>query len=136
MLELIDREERYEIFLDASPWGILVSDKTFRIVYANKTLQLMSGYSLNEMLGEHIQKLMPRSDRKVHTVHEKKYIKSPHQRQGNHGLHPKILSKYGIEIPVEISLSPTKVQGQTYFFASIRPLESLFNTVEGKEIDN
>lgn len=131
--ELIEREQRYEVFLNASPWGILVVDQTFHIVYINRTLERMSGYSVSELQGQHMHTLMPKDDRKVHTQREKEYIKSPYDRQGNHGLRPRILCKDGGIVPIEVSISPTRIEGKAFFFASIRPLESLFNTVEGKE---
>lgn len=131
--ELIESEQKYETFLNSSPWGILVVDQTFHIVFANKRLELMSGYSVKEMRGQHLHMLMPKEDRKVHVKHEKEYVKNPHERQGNHGLKPRILHRDGHIIPVEISLSPTKIDGKTFFFASIRSITSLFNTVDGVE---
>jgi PAS domain S-box-containing protein len=131
--ELLDRigeqEERYQAFLDASPWGILVVDKTFHIVYMNKTLERMSGQSHHELRGQHLHALIPQEDRQVHTQREKEYIAHPAVREGNHGFRPRLLHKDGHVIPVEISLAPTKVQGKTYYFASIRHLSSLLNTV-------
>jgi PAS domain S-box-containing protein len=133
MDRVLEQEEKYESFLNASPWGILVTDKTFRIVYINRTLERMTGYSINELMGKHIKVLMEKSVAKTHAKHEQEYVKNIRAREGNHGRHPKILSKSGTLIPVEISFAPTKVQGQTFFFASIRDIESLFNTLDGQE---
>lgn len=130
---LIAQDEMYESFLNNSPWGLLVVDKTFHIVYINKTLERMCGYSLDELRGEHLHKLLPKEDRRAHTHYEKAYVKNPHGREGNHGLKPRILHSDGHLVPVEISLAPMKVGGQTFFAASIRHLKSLFNTVEGEE---
>lgn len=130
---LIAQDEMYESFLNNSPWGLLVVDKTFHIVYVNKTLERMSGYSLDELRGQHLHQIMPKEDRKAHRIHEAKYLQSPHEREGNHGLKPKLLHKDGHHVPVEISLATMAVGGQTFFAASIRHLGSLFNTVEGKE---
>lgn len=132
MDELIDREEEYSAFLNASPWGIVVVDVTFHIVYCNNTFEKMTGYNLREIIGEHLHSLMPKPDRKAHIVHEKEYVKQPHARAGNHGLKPRLLLKDKTILPVEISIAPTRVRGKQMFFASIRPLETLFNTVEGK----
>jgi len=133
MERVIQQEEMYVSFLNASPWGILVTDKTFKIVFINQTLERMSGYGISEIMGKHLEILMPKSDAKLHASHEKAYVKNPYPREGNHGLKPKILHKNGAIVPVEISISPTKVHGQMFYFASIRVLESLFNTVEGQE---
>jgi PAS domain S-box-containing protein len=137
VLELIDelmlRDEKLEGFLDASPWGILVVDKTFQIVYINKRLSEMSGYKLTELIGRDIKHLMPPEDAKKHKKHENAFIKAPHEREGNHGLHPRLLCKDGSLLDVEISLGVSQVQSRTFYFASIRRLNSLFNTVDGKE---
>lgn len=130
--ELLEREERYEVFLNASPWGILVVDQTFHIVFINNTLERMTGYSVSELSGQHLHTLMPKEDRKAHAKHEKEYIKNPRERMGNHGYKPRLLCKNGSITEVEISLSPTRIEGKQFFFASIRPLKSLFNTVEGE----
>lgn len=127
--ELIRREERYEVFLNASPWGILVVDQTFHIVYINRTLERMSGYSVSELVGQHMHVLLPKEDRKVHRQHEKRYVKEPYDRQGNHGLKPRLLCKDGDIKDVEISISPTRIEGKAFFFASIRPMETIFNTI-------
>lgn len=130
--KLIKQNELYETFLNSSPWGILVVDKTFHIVFINSRLEEFSGYSLCDVLGEHLHKLLPESDHSIHTQHEKRYVKSPVVRTGNHGLRPRIKRKDGTLMDVEISISPGMVEGKTYFFASVRPLETLFDTVEGK----
>lgn len=131
--ELLDREERYEVFLNASPWGILVVDQTFHIVFLNKAFETMSGYNLLELTGQHLHKIMPKEQRKKHVKHEKAYVKNPVDRMGNHGFKPLILTKDGKEVPVEISLSPTRIKGKQFFFASIREIHTLFNTVDGEE---
>lgn len=130
--QLIDREEQFDAFLNASPWGIVVVDVTFHIVYANRRFCELSGYDRRDLLGQHIQFVMPKEDRKKHTKHEKAYVKAPHHRTGNHGLKPRILTKDGRLIDVEISIAPTRVQGQRMFFASIREIDTLFHTVEGE----
>ncbi len=62
--ELMEREERYKVFLDANPWGTLVVDQTFHIVFMNKTMELMSGYSLDDIQGRHLHYIMPKADHK------------------------------------------------------------------------
>lgn len=130
--ELIEKEERYEIFLNASPFGIMVVDQTFHIVFVNKATEKLSGYSASELLGEHMHILMPESDRKGHVKHEIEYLKRPFilDRIGNHGARPRLLHKNGEEIPVELSLAPVNLDGKKLFYASIRLLETLYNTVE------
>lgn len=127
------KESQYEAILDASPWGILVVDQTFHIVYINATFERMSGYNVSEISGRYIGILIPDNMKLIHVEHEKNYVKNPRNRIGNHGLKPQILTKYNSILDVEISLSPSRIEGQQLFFASIRPLDSLYNTIEGYE---
>lgn len=130
--KLIAQSETYETFLNASPWGILVVDKTFHIVFMNKQMELMCGYTLNEAMGQYMHLLLPPEDHKAHAKREAEYVIKPHGRTGNHGLRPRLLHKNGAIIDVEVSISPSKIEGKTFFFASVRPLDTLFHTVEGK----
>lgn len=123
--KISEREEYYEAFLDASPWGILVVDEAYRIVYINKTMERLCGYELLEIDGKHLHTLIPKETREVHAHHELEYAINPRVRLGDHPFQPELLHRDGHHVPVEISLAPSKVKGETYFFASIRPRESL-----------
>lgn len=129
---LISANETYESYLNASPWGILVVDKNFKILFMNERLEELSGYTLKELSGKHLHSLMPKSVHKIHRVHEQEFSENPRARTGNHGLHPRVLHKNGEQIDVEISLSPAVVHEEVVYFASIRRLETLFDTIEGK----
>lgn len=138
--ELVDRiienEERYRIFLDSSPWGILVVDQTFYIAYVNETFERMSGWKFSELAGRHLRTLLPKEHHKIHGKHEASFIKNPHHRIGNHGLRPQLLRKDGTLVDVEISLSPTRIHGQEFYFASVRTIDSLYNTLPANQIDH
>lgn len=123
--KLSEREEYYEAFLHASPWGILVVDESFRIVYLNKTMEVMSGYTLEDIEGEHLHLLIPPEDREIHARHEEDFHNNPRVRLGDHPFEPNIWNSQGERVPVEISLSPAEVKGETFYYASIRPRESL-----------
>lgn len=121
---LIEREEKYEIFLHASPFGIMVVDKTFHIVFVNKVVETLSGWKMSELLGKHMYILMPERTRVGHHVHEKQYLARPfvlERINDDENLpRPTILRKDGTEVPVELSVAPVEVQGQTLFYASVR----------------
>ncbi len=125
MNAIIDREERYEAFLQASPWGILVVDTEYNIAFVNGRLLAMSGYKEEELLGKHMHILLPKRDRKVHKEHEVAYREDPHERHGSYPLDPRLLTKDGQEIPVEISLAPAPVRGKMHYFASLRRKDTL-----------
>lgn len=123
--KITEREHYYEAFLDASPWGILVVDESYRIVYINTAMEEISGYTLAEIDGEHLHILIPPETRKKHQEHEKEYSTNPRIRYGDHPFTPEVLMKSGGTCPVEISLAPAVVKGETYYFASVRPRSTL-----------
>ncbi len=123
--QLIESEARLSAFLDASPFGIMVVDQTFHIVYVNKATCLVSGYSAVELIGQHMYILMPKEQRKGHVKHEKAYLENPYilDRVGERNTRPRILHRDGSQIPVELSVAPVNFEGQKLFYASIRQLE-------------
>lgn len=126
--QLSEREEYYEAFLDANPWGILVVDEAFRIVYINSSMEEICGYKLSEIDGSHLHKLIPKDVRAVHSFHEEDYLANPRVRYGDHPFRPQVLHKDGRLVDVEISLAPARVKGEMYFYASVRPRETLGDT--------
>lgn len=132
--QLAEREEYYEAFLNASPWGILVVDEAFRIVYINKTMENICGYTLEDIDGRHLHTLIPKDIRSVHSRHEEDYVMNPRVRYGDHPFRPQILHRDGSLVDVEISLAPSEVRGETYFFASIRPRNTLQPAAEPEDM--
>ncbi len=126
---IVDRlttdESRLLKFLNASPWGIVVTNNKFIIQFVSKALEEMSGWKEHELIGHPIGILIPAESRRIHLDHEKRYAANPYTREGNHPLEPRLLKKDGEEVEVEISLGPTKVDREEYFFASVRLKESL-----------
>lgn len=125
MNKILERDEYYTAFLEAAPWGILVVDESFRIVYINKAMEELSGYELSDIEGEHLHLLIPPEDRKAHTEHEKDYHARPRVRMGDHPFKPNVWNSDGERVPVEISLAPAYVRGETFYYASIRHRSTL-----------
>lgn len=107
--------------IDGAPDGILVVDALGRITTINARLTEMLGYSAEELVGEPVEKLVPTDVRSAHRVWRSGYAEDPTQRQlGDPG--SSLIARCADEtlLPVEIALSPIKVDGGTATMAIVR----------------
>lgn len=79
------------------------------IVFANQQARFLTGYREGELLGMHVNDLVPPRHRKEHLVHMQRYRNSPYPRQmGTSGMRLFLLDKLGYEKRVQISLRPVE----------------------------
>jgi PAS domain S-box-containing protein len=104
---LILVEQKFRELIENAPDAILQVDPSGRILIANHTAELMFGYSREELTGENVDILVPAEVRGHHMQHRASFAKSPQVRPMGRGMELSAIRKDGIEIPVEISLSPT-----------------------------
>lgn len=74
--ELDFRKEMLEKMLNTAQDAIITIDDDHNIIVANKAAEKMFDYKLDELLGEPINKLIPKEKRKVHTEHIKSFAQS------------------------------------------------------------
>lgn len=115
-------------FLTSISEGILVVDRKYTIVYANKALSQLFGYTEEELINQELAVLIPNRIKKQHTKFVDSYNKNPKQqkmsdRDGIFGLH-----KLGYEIPIEIGLNYFKNDDEQYAIAIISDLSSVKRT--------
>jgi len=109
---------------DASIEGILVVDTSGQILDANRSCERMFGYSKGELKDKNLENLLPEKFKKKHNIHRKKYVKKPETRTMGLGLDLWGLKKNGTEFPLDISLSPTTLQGKSVTVAFIKDATS------------
>jgi PAS domain S-box-containing protein len=108
--------------LDAAPDAMVVTDRQGSMVLVNTQAEKLFGYSREELLGQGIDMLVPARFRPHHYGHREGYHVSPRVRPMGAGLDLFGLRKDGTEFPVEISLSPIKIHGETYVSSAIRDI--------------
>lgn len=100
-------EGRFRELIENAPDAILQVEPSGRIVVANHTAERMFGYAREELLGENVDILVPAMARAGHMKHRASFARSPKVRPMGSGMELSALRKDGIEVPVEISLSPS-----------------------------
>jgi PAS domain S-box-containing protein len=110
----------FRSLLQAAPDGILVTDRSGRIVLANEQLEQMLGYSSGELVGQLLEVLVPEYIRPKHAALREGYNATAKRRPMGTGLELVASRQDGTTLPVEISLSPFEIDGQTCTIAVVR----------------
>lgn len=119
MERFLERDGFRQLF-ETAPDAILIVDGTGAIALVNQQLERLFGYSREELVGREIEVLIPSRVRTVHVGHRTRFGSEPRLRPMGTGLELFGCRKDGSEFPVEISLSPLKVEGGSFTSASIR----------------
>ena len=99
--------------------GVVIVDSKQQIVSVNNSLLDMFGYSLLELVGQHLNILVPKDIHDQHKTYVKNFIKKSDKRQMGHGRHLYGIHKKGHPIPVEAGLNPFKWDNNNYVMALV-----------------
>ncbi len=106
--------------LEAAPDGMLIVDRQGQVVFVSDQAAVLFGCAADELLGHTIEELVPHDARAAHRAHRTRYQAEPTARSMGAGLVLRALRADGSEFPVEISLSPLSMGGDTYAVAALR----------------
>jgi PAS domain S-box-containing protein len=93
-------------FLEDAPIGVLVVRDSGLIVWGNRQIVSMFGYSRDELTGQPIEMLVPDDIRPMHAANFARWIQHPRAREMGTGLNIRGRNKNGAEMPLDIQLSP------------------------------
>ena len=113
-------EPHFGVLLESAPDAILLVDGRGRIMLVNRRTQVLFGYEPAELTGREVELLVPEPARAVHLEHLAAYVSEPRTREMGAGLMLSGRRKDGSEFPVEISLSPTRIDGEVLVIAIVR----------------
>ena len=116
----IKAESRFRELLEAAPDAIIEVDQAGRIVLLNAATEEIFGYRREELLGQAVEGLIPETARGRHHAHRAAYWANPITRPMGFGMILLARRKDGSEFPVEISLSPVKIDDGFRVTAIIR----------------
>jgi PAS domain S-box-containing protein len=116
---LAEAQNRFRLVVEANTNGLLVADRSSRIVLVNPALERMFGYEPGEMLGQPLEILLPENVKWLHGEQFSNFMDAPVARPMGSGRDLNGRRKDGSVFPVEISLSPFTENGERFVDAFV-----------------
>jgi two-component system, NarL family, sensor histidine kinase DevS len=110
--------------IEAAPDGVLLADPGGIVLLVNRQVELLFGYSREEVVGQPIELLVPEHLRAEHRRHRALYAAGPTTRPMGIGLALFGLRRDCTEFPVEISLSPLETAEGVLTIARVRDISA------------
>jgi PAS domain S-box-containing protein len=117
--QTINNENSFQVIFQTSNEGIIVVDSKGVIQLANPTSERMFGYEAGGLKGISIDQLVPTNIRDGHAKMREGYHANPSPRTMGTGRDLKGRKKDGKELPIEVSLSHTVIDGRLQVVAFI-----------------
>lgn len=131
----IGTENEFRQIFDSAPDAMVVVDAKGIILFANRQIEGLFGYQLEEVVGAPLDILLPVRFRASHGGHFARYFAAPTLRTMGSGLELAGCRKDGSEIPIEVSLSPVHTHEGILASAAIRDVQER-RRVERERIRN
>lgn len=96
---------RFEKLLEAVPDALVGMDQKGVIRFVNHQTELLFGYERDELIGEHIDGLVPQTLWQIYAQHQQEYFADPRTRSS--GLDVELSGRHhnGAEFPINVSMS-------------------------------
>ncbi|WP_342315363.1 ATP-binding protein [Lysobacter sp. FW306-1B-D06B] len=119
---LKNEQEVLRILLEAAPSALLLADAQGIIRYANLQASRVFGYEDANMVGMHVDALLPTCPDLRKCEHHRHDAVHPIAREMGHEIDPVGVRRDGTEFPIEVGLSPLTLANQPHVVASVTDL--------------
>jgi len=109
----------FKLLSEAISEGIVVVNDKQEIVAANMRASEMFGYEDEELVGLHLDVLIPQTHRKIHKDQVTAFYRKHEKRRMAEGRNLSGLRKNGEQFPIEVGLNPFSLYGNTYVLALV-----------------
>src|SRR5262249_36154646 len=123
-------DDRFRLVVEAAPIAFVAINRDGIIELVNTQFEKLFGYRREEVLGQHVEMLVPPRFRDNHPRHRTGFFTDPRARLMGVGRDLAGLRKDGSEFPIEIGLNSIVVAGQTIALAAVADIS------ERKRIEN
>ncbi|MEJ2180614.1 MAG: PAS domain S-box protein [Gammaproteobacteria bacterium] len=113
-------EERSRVLLESTPDAMVVVNENGEIILANKQIKNIFGYTMEELVGQPVEVLLPERSRGQHVGYRSDYAEKPSAVPMGYLRDISGQHKGGVEFPIEISLSPLDSDEGLLVLAAIR----------------
>ena len=110
--------------LDAIPDSLIVCNHQGEILWCNKSIQELLGYTKEELQGKPVEVLLPNQLCDVHKRHREQYVKEPARRPMGNAAELFALAKDGSRVAIDIELAPLNWHGESCVSAVLRCRET------------
>ena len=112
-------DDRFRLAVNASPAAMIMIDSAGVIEFANAETERMFGYSVEDLIGQSIDMLVPTRFRGAHAGLRRGFFANPSERPMGAGRDLNGTRKDGAEFPVEIALTPIDAQDGPIVLATV-----------------
>jgi PAS domain S-box-containing protein len=117
-----ESETRYRTLAETASDAIITIDENSIVVYVNEAVEHIFGYKADEIIGEHLTKLMPQRFRSKHEAGLHRYITTNKKNIGWTAVELPGEHKSGAEIPLELSFGEFEKDGKRFFTGIARDI--------------
>jgi PAS domain S-box-containing protein len=115
----LSADDRIDRVVGASPTALVLTGQAGRIEVVNRQAERMFGYDRAELQGQPLERLLPERFRHRHAGLRQGFLRNMSARNMGEGQELFGLRKDGTEFPLEISLNPIDIDGESMVLAGI-----------------
>src|SRR6266699_1767986 len=112
-------DDRFRAAVESAPNGMVMIDRAGKIVLVNREIERLFGYGREELLGQQIERLVPRRFQDGHPAFRTDFFTHPQTRTMGAGRDLFGVRKDGVEFAVEIGLNPIETDEGLFVLASV-----------------